>query len=526
MKQVYGFSKVAVAFYYCWLLLVGVGTWPSTGGTGSTTAVVDALFLLPPPPSPKKLLQKLVIAKTVKKVAKTATVATVAAGAAGTAAAAVALAVQQQQQSNTNNTLFTVPPGRLQGQTIVITGASTGLGLETAKRLTAGQPQHIIITVRSPTKGDQALADVQSYMNKNNQDSTTNTTTKTKLSYKVIDLDDLQNIQSAIATEWTDVSQIDCLINNAGIMALPQRELTVDGIERQMQSNHLGHFVFTALLAPKFTNQARIITVSSEAHVLATLPPTSGMDFNYCWTGQPNYNGWKSYAQSKLANILFTQELQRRVDATQGRLNWKVATLHPGAVATDLGRYFMGVENWERLQKNDNTNNNKLLSSLLTTTSLLKTIPQGASTSVYLAAGGKDGTEDPRGRYYIDCQPVTLRSVAARNATAAKQLWDESEQKSGITFNLTSIEAMASSETTTRNTTATNTTTTAIVDDSFTEIPEEEDEDSEKEEEEKEEVSTDTTIVNVDVDDDDSSSSSSSKDATDPIEEDKEEENE
>ena len=362
-----------------------------------------------------KAKKKIVVAKGLAKLT-------------GAAVSTAALAYWLQRQSQ-SSTIYTPDVDGLQGQTILITGGTTGLGLETAKRLSIGNPDRIIITARSGVKGETALADIQSYMKDNNVSE------NVSLSYKVLDLDDLQGVQAAVAS-WTDVETINCLVNNAGVMAVPKRELTIDGFERQMQSNHLGHFVLTALLAPKLTKDARIVNVSSEAHLIARF---SGMDFDYCWTGEPGYGAWRSYGQSKLANILFSQELQRRAD--ESGLDWKVSTLHPGAVSTDLARNLLGLENWERL-KNASGGVSILASSVQQALNLfLKTPEQGASTSVFLAAGATP--DEPRGRYYVDCQPRTVNDFA-RDATSAKRLWDESEVKSGVAFTLMSAKAAMS----------------------------------------------------------------------------------
>ena len=337
--------------------------------------------------------------------------------------AALASILVQQQQGQQQQNLYSPGPESLKGQTFLITGGTTGLGLETAKRLSLGGPQQIIITARTAAKGDIALADIRTYLKDNNRD-----TEDITLSYKVLDFDDLQGVQQAVAS-WTDIDNIDCLINNAGVMAIPKREVTVDGFERQIQTNHLGHFVLTALLAPKLSKGARIVNVASAAYMFAR---PSGLDLDYCWTGEPGYGAWRSYGQSKLANILFSQELQRRAD--NAGLDWKVSCLHPGTVRTDLGRNLIGIENWER----EKDNGDNLLSSTVgkALSAFLKTVEQGASTSVYLAAGANP--DAPRARYYVDCEPVTLNSFA-RDATAAKDLWDESEKKSGVVFSLESL---------------------------------------------------------------------------------------
>lgn len=386
----------------------------------AVVAVVSDALLFPIPKAKLAFKKKVAFHKKVAVAAGLGAGAAVLGGAAG-----LAYVVQQQQQQQDDTAqLYTPEAGSLSGQTILITGGTTGLGLETAKRLARGTPAQIIITARTAAKGDIALADIRTYMKQNNVDTDVVT-----LSYKVLDLDDIQGIQEAVRSWIDDLPTINALVNNAGIMALPNREVTIDGIERQMQSNHLGHFVLTALLAPKFAKDARIVNVSSAAHMIAQ----GGMDFDYCWTGQPNYGAWKSYGQSKLANILFSQELQRRAD--QANLDWKISCLHPGGVNTDLGRNVFGLENWERLKdltENSLLSNNPIVQSL--SSAFLKTPQQGASTSIYLAAGATS-PDEPRARYYVDCKPVTL-SAFARDATAAKRLWEESEARSGVQFDL------------------------------------------------------------------------------------------
>ena len=309
-------------------------------------SVLSPLYGLLFPCAQKYALKKMLALN--KKLAVTA--GATAVGGAVVGGAAVAYLIQQQQQREQDeNFLFTPKPGSLQGQTIFITGGTgSSLGLETAKRLTAGNPAQIIITARTAAKGDIALADIRAYMNENNLGSaSSSSSSSTTLSYKILDLDSIQGIREAVASWGDDLPTINCLVNNAGIMALPNRELTEDGIERQMQTNHLGHFCLTALLAPKLAYDARIVSVSSEAHKIAQI--SGGMDFEYCWTGEPRYGAWKSYGQSKLANILFSQELQRRSD--QAGYNWKVSCLHPGAVATDLWRNILGTDNWEGIRE-------------------------------------------------------------------------------------------------------------------------------------------------------------------------------
>lgn len=215
--------------------------------------------------------------------------------------------------------IYTPAPNSLQGQTIVITGGTTGLGLESAKRLAIGGA-NIIVTARSTVKGEKAVAEVQQYL----QDNGIN---NPMISYKILNLDDLAAVKQ-VPELWKDVKTIDVLMNNAGVMAIPDRQLTVDGYERQIQTNHLGHFVLTALLQSKLAPDARIVNVSSQAFQFAGPQMKSEQSL---WQPE-DYSPWVQYGQTKLANILFTEELQRRSDAAGKQ--WTVVSLHPGAVAT------------------------------------------------------------------------------------------------------------------------------------------------------------------------------------------------
>lgn len=214
-------------------------------------------------------------------------------------------------------------------------------------------------------------------------------------------------------------------------MALPKRELTVDGIERQMQSNHLGHFALTALLTNRLSPQARIVNVASTAHTMARV---SGLNLDFAWTADSGYGPWRSYGQSKLANVLFAQELQRRAD--QAGLAWHVASLHPGVIWTDLWRFTSPGGGAEQTQKNGLFG--RLVNRVLSST--FATVQQGASTSVFLAAGASP--EPTQGRYYDKCEPQTLDHFA-RDEFAARRLWEQSEAKAGIKFSLEARELAA-----------------------------------------------------------------------------------
>lgn len=335
-------------------------------------------------------------------------------GSAGALSAAALWWNKKQQQENM---LYTPAVGSLVGQTIVITGGTTGLGLESVKRLAMGGAT-VILTARSDAKGRAAVEAVYSYFREKQIFAYENQ----KIFYKLLDLDNLATVKQA---NWDDVTKIDVLLNNAGVMALPNRELTVDGFERQMQSNHLGHFALTSILSSKFSDSVRIINVSSSAHTFAN----QGLLFDYMWKADTGYSAWKSYGQSKLANIYFTQELQRRIE--QAGLQWTTATLHPGVVATDLGRYMMGEESYNKSK----CGTGGLLQTILMKgmLSFLKTPQQGATTQVWLASGAEG--EDVRGKYFSDCKARPLGDFATDRA-AASRLWKESEELTGVSFAL------------------------------------------------------------------------------------------
>ncbi|KAL3920561.1 MAG: hypothetical protein SGILL_003198 [Bacillariaceae sp.] len=312
-----------------------------------------------------------------------------------------------------------VAPNSLNGKVIVITGGSTGLGLESAKALAKGGA-NVIVTSRTDAKGQDAVNAIQDYLK---QQSVSND----KVAHVQLDLDNLENVknfpqrfQAKFGNE-----KIDVLMNNAGVMAIPDRQLTKDGYERTFQSNHLGHFVLTSKVMPLLKeNGARVINVSSLAYNFAG----KGLDLDNL-NGEREYGAWSSYGASKLQNILFTQELQRRADANGIFLT--ATALHPGVVNTDLGRNMMGGEEaWYQKKEQGPTN---LWENIMQSTisKALLTPEQGAATQVYLAIADSE----EKGRFYSDLKPQKLPAFAT-DETVAKALWSKSEQLSGIQFQL------------------------------------------------------------------------------------------
>jgi NAD(P)-dependent dehydrogenase (short-subunit alcohol dehydrogenase family) len=320
------------------------------------------------------------------------------------------------------NVLFTPEPDSLKGQTILITGGTTGLGMESAKRLAVGGAR-IVLTARSEAKGQAAVDQVRDHLRLNYPSSKDSSQ---QIDHKILDLDDLKGIQDSVKG-WTDIERVDVLLNNAGIMSLPQRQLTVDGIERQAQSNHLGHFVLTALLAPKLVPTARIVVVSSDAYQLAWF--SNGLHCDYLWIAE-RYNPLRSYSQSKLANVLFAQQLQR-LSAAAG-LDWAVSSVHPGPVATDIMRNFFGFPAYQDKARVWT----RLFQAMVNT--FILTVEQGASTQVFLAAGANQ--EAPQGRYYVNYRPVDVWGFA-KDVAAAERLWKESEEMSGVRFEFAKLSS-------------------------------------------------------------------------------------
>lgn len=197
------------------------------------------------------------------------------------------------------------------------------------------------------------------------------------------------------------------LINNAGVMAIPNRLTTKDGFELQIGTNHFGHFLLTNLLLDtiKASAPARIINVSSLAHKFGKIHRDD------LQLEKGSYTRWVSYGQSKLANILFTRELAKRLNGT----NVTVNSLHPGAVATELGRH-LGILHYIALPFQ----------------ALVKTPKSGAQTSIMLAVD--PDLEKVTGKYFVDCAIATESKAAQCDETAA-WLWEVSERITKLNTN-------------------------------------------------------------------------------------------
>ena len=206
----------------------------------------------------------------------------------------------------------------LTGRVAVVTGANTGLGLETAREL-AAKNATVVLAVRDLDKGESARRDIAAGV------------PNADVSVQALDLASLDSIRSASAELHERFDAIDLLVNNAGVMFTP-KSTTADGFELQLGVNHLGHFALTGLLLDRMlpVDGSRIVTVSSGAHKFKSTIDLANL------AGTDGYNRTAAYARSKVANLLFTYELQRRL-AAAGAPTIALAA-HPGGSNTELGR--------------------------------------------------------------------------------------------------------------------------------------------------------------------------------------------
>ena len=276
------------------------------------------------------------------------------------------------------------------GRTVIITGANSGLGAITAREL-ARKGAKVILAVRTPSKGEAAARQMTG-----------------DIEVRQLDLQDLSSVR-----QFADgVDKADLLINNAGIMAAPFA-LTADGFESQIGTNHFGHFALTNLLLPKLTD--RVVTLTSFAHWPGRI------DFDDLNWKTRRYSAWLAYSQSKLANLLFTSELQRRLTLAGSPLRSVAA--HPGYSHTNL----------------QGASGRKVGDALMSaaTRVVATSADFGAQQTLYAASQDLPGDTfvGPRFGWIGRTQPVS-RSRRAQDPTTATALWEVSEQLTGTKFPL------------------------------------------------------------------------------------------
>ncbi|NXI29317.1 RDH12 dehydrogenase, partial [Sterrhoptilus dennistouni] len=282
---------------------------------------------------------------------------------------------------------------RLEGKVVIITGANTGIGKETARDL--AQRGKVIIACRDIAKAEAAASEIRAE------------TGNQQVIVKKLDLADTKSIREFAENFLAEEKKLHVLINNAGVMLCPYSK-TADGFEMHLGVNHLGHFLLTFLLLEclKQSAPARIVNVSSLAH-------HGGRIRFHDLQGEKSYNRGLAYCHSKLANVLFTRELARRLQGKFPRqVEFTANALHPGSVSSELVRHSF-VMSWLW----------KIFSFFL------KTPCEGAQTSIYCAVA--EELESVTGQYFSDCQPAYV-SPRGRDDETAKKLWSVSCELLGI----------------------------------------------------------------------------------------------
>ncbi len=299
------------------------------------------------------------------------------------------------------------------GRIVVVTGANCGIGLATAREL-ARHGAHVVLACRSEARGGAALAEVQSAV------------PGADVELASLDLGDLASVRAFAERFTAEHDGLDVLVNNAGIMAVP-RALTADGFESQIGTNHLGHFALTGLLlgALRTRPQARVVVVASGAHRIGRMNLS---DLN----GERRYQRWLAYGQSKLANLLFMFELQRRAAAAE--LDLRAIAAHPGYAATNL-------------QTAGKTSLMDRIYAPIGNRFIAQTAEQGAWPSLYAATMpdvpggayiGPDGIGELRGHPHY-----AAPSRAAQDEQTARRLWELSERLTGVRYDFAAAASAA-----------------------------------------------------------------------------------
>ncbi|HWE31919.1 MAG TPA: oxidoreductase [Solirubrobacteraceae bacterium] len=291
-----------------------------------------------------------------------------------------------------------MPP--LRGQVAVVTGANSGIGLIAAREL-ARAGASLVMAVRNVDKGREAVRTTASDL---------------EVDVRQLDLADLASVRSFAAGFADSHERLDLLVNNAGVMA-PPRRLTADGFESQIGTNHLGHFALTGLLLESLraADSPRVVTVSSDAHRFGRIRFDN-------LQGERHYNTWLAYSQSKLANLLFAFELQRRAVAA----GWNLLSVaaHPGYAATNL-------------QSAGPAGRVERMTMVVTNRLVAQSAEMGALPTLYAAVADLPGGSfvGPNGFMGLRGHPhLVTASARAYDEDDARRLWSVSEELTGIHY--------------------------------------------------------------------------------------------
>lgn len=283
------------------------------------------------------------------------------------------------------------PTGSMSGKVVMVTGANSGIGKETALAL-AKQGATVICVCRSKERGEAAVAEIKQASGNPN------------VELGLADLASQKSIR-AYAEEFKRTHpKLHVLVNNAGVIN-PERKVTEDGIEATFALNHLGYFLLTHQLLDvlKASAPARIVNLSSEAQ------RAGHIDFDDL-QGERKYGPWKAYMQSKLANVLFTVDLAKKLEGTGVTVN----AVHPGPVATGFGGEFKGFTGF-------------ILGTI--GRPFMLTPEQGAQTAIYLASSPE--VEGVTGKYFAKKKPIRMNKEASDDGIR-RRLWELSERMTGL----------------------------------------------------------------------------------------------
>ncbi len=274
--------------------------------------------------------------------------------------------------------------GRLDNKIAIVTGANSGMGMATVEAL-SDEGATVIMLCRNKNRGQEAFEKLMMVPGR-------------KIELLLCDLGDFSSINAFVNAIKEKYERIDILVNNAGFISL-DRQVTKEGFERQFGINHLGHLLLTTQLVDLMNPGARIVNVASGAHKVGKI---HFEDINL----EKSYNVIKAYSQSKLANVLFTRELARRLKDRGITVN----CCHPGAVATNIGI-------------DRNTGFGKTITSILKP--FFQTPAEGARTAIFLATD--DSVKDISGEYFYKCK-IAASSKRSNDMELAKRLYAYSEE--------------------------------------------------------------------------------------------------